>query len=278
MSIEAINSINTNLAASSTARILVESGLGLQKSLLRASSGLRLNSPEVDPAALAQFMQFDAQISRLGAVDVNVNNAVSFSQTQDGFLQGAEAALNRMGELSIAAQDPTKNPQDLAAIQQEFSQLQDFVGDVAGKDFNGVPLFSGNDVSVVSDSQGGTTTLNGIDVAASGADGGLGGVMSGVSLSTPSAAATASAAINDALQNLASMRATVGANLQNLNVTGEGNSILKENLAAASSRIADSDMAGESTQLARFKLLVQSATNNLSRANALPNSTLKLLA
>lgn len=278
MPIEAINSINTNLAASSTARILVESGLGLQKSLLRAASGLRLNSPEVDPAALAQFMQFDAQISRLGAVDVNVNNAVSFSQTQDGFLQGAEAALNRMGELSIAAQDPTKNPQDLAAIQQEFSQLQDFVGDVAGKDFNGVPLFSETDVSVTSDSQGGTTTLNAIDVAASGANGGLGGVMSGVSVSTPSAAATASAAINDAMQNLASMRATVGANLQNLNVTGEGNSILKENLAAASSRIADSDMATESTQLARFKLLVQSATNNLGRANALPNSTLKLLA
>jgi flagellin len=278
MAIEPINSINTNITASQAARMVTEATLGLQKSLLRASSGLRLTSPAIDPAALAQFAKFEAQIERLGAVEVNVSNAASFTQTQDGYLQGVQSALDRMGELSIQAQDPTKSASDLANIQEEFGQLQTFIDDVGSQQFNGVDLFSSTDLAITNDSDGATLSLDAIDLTASASAGGLADVTSGISVSTPTAAATASEKINTAVQNLASMRATVGANLQELAVTKESNSMLSQNLYTAASQIGYADLAAESTQLARLKLLLQAGNANLKQANGLPKSTLQLLA
>jgi flagellin-like hook-associated protein FlgL len=41
-------------------------------------------------------MNFNAQIGRTDAASNNVANALSFSQTQDGYLQQVSNALNRM--------------------------------------------------------------------------------------------------------------------------------------------------------------------------------------
>ena len=52
---------------------------------------------------------------------------------------------------------------------------------------------------------------------------------------------------------------------------------LGANLEAAASRITDVDVASESTQLARFNILVQSGTAMLSQANQSAQTALKLL-
>ncbi len=57
----------------------------------------------------------------------NVNNAISFNQTQDGYLQQVDNALNRMSELAIAAQDVTKIDSDRALYQQEFNTLANYI-------------------------------------------------------------------------------------------------------------------------------------------------------
>ncbi|MBM3839871.1 MAG: flagellin, partial [Verrucomicrobia bacterium] len=53
--------------------------------------------------------------------------------------------------------------------------------------------------------------------------------------------------------------------------------ILNENLSAANSRIKDVDVAEESTQFAKYNILVQSGTAMLAQANLLPQSALRLL-
>ena len=74
--------INTNPAAMNSSRLLTNSSSMLAKSLARLSSGSRIVSPEDDAAGLAQSIKFDAQINRNSAANSNVNNAISFSQTQ----------------------------------------------------------------------------------------------------------------------------------------------------------------------------------------------------
>src|SRR6266496_808772 len=101
--------INTNVSAQSSARLLSESSSMLSKSLARLSSGSKLVSPEDDVAGTAVSMRFDAQINRIDAATSNVNNAASYSQTQDGFLRKVAGALDRMSELSILSQDVTKS-------------------------------------------------------------------------------------------------------------------------------------------------------------------------
>jgi flagellin len=53
--------------------------------------------------------------------------------------------------------------------------------------------------------------------------------------------------------------------------------VLKDNLAAANSRIKDVDVADESTRFARYNILVQAGTAMLAQANAAPQSALRLL-
>ena len=115
--------INTNISAQSSTRLLADSSSMLAKSLARLSSGSRLVSPDDDAAGLAVSMRFDAQINRTTAAKTNVTNAISFSQTQDGFLKKVSKAFDRMSELSILAQDVTKGTADAALYQTEFSSL-----------------------------------------------------------------------------------------------------------------------------------------------------------
>jgi flagellin len=62
-----------------------------------------------------------------------------------------------------------------------------------------------------------------------------------------------------------------------LNFTSEQLAVLKENLQAATSRIKDVNVAEESTQYARYNILVQAGTAMLAQANAVPQSMLRLL-
>ena len=82
---------------------------------------------------------------------------------------------------------------------------------------------------------------------------------------------------SSAITQLASDRATIGAYQSRLNLTSEQLVVSKENLSAASSRIQDTDVAEESTQFARYNILVQSGTAMLAQANQLPQSVLRLL-
>ncbi len=70
---------------------------------------------------------------------------------------------------------------------------------------------------------------------------------------------------------------TIGAYQARMNFTSEQLTVSKENLSAASSRIQDVDVAEESTQYARYNILVQSGTAMLAQANAIPQSALRLL-
>ena len=83
--------------------------------------------------------------------------------------------------------------------------------------------------------------------------------------------------ITTAIQNVATMRATNGAEQSRLGFADELLTTNKANLEAANSRIIDVDVASESTQLARWNTLVQAGTSMLSQANGSAQTALKLL-
>lgn len=264
--------INTNISATSSARLLASSSAMLSKSLARLSSGSKIVSPEDDAAGSAVALRLDAQVNRVQAANNNISSAISFTQTQDGFMSKIGKALDRMSELAILAQDVTKSDSDRALYNSEFSQLAAYITNVATKDFNGVTLFSASALNVTIDSDGNTFAMTGVNLGASAYTG-----ATGSNVSTASAAATALTNVKTAIAQLATDRATVGANATRLNFTSEQLSVLKENLQAATSRIKDVNVAEESTQFARYNILVQAGTAMLAQANAVPQSMLRLL-
>ncbi|MDP7013696.1 MAG: flagellin [Verrucomicrobiota bacterium] len=272
--------INTNLAAMTGARLLDTSQRNLTNSLSRLSTGSRIVQPQDDAAGLAVSSRFTAQISRNSAAMNNLANAVSFSQTQDGFMQKVTTALDRLGELTVLAMDITKTDTDRSNYSVEFTQLQNYISDIGTKTFNGVSLFAGTGTDVTIDSDGNTFTMNSLDLNSTTATTGLARAFDTATsaIYTTTSASSALSNIQTAIQNLADMRASVGANIQRLTVTRSQVGLLNEKLSATNSRILDVDVAKETTELARFNILVRSGTTMLTQANLMPQAALQLIA
>jgi flagellin len=264
--------INTNLSAQSSANLLMQSSTQLSKSLARLSSGSKVTSPSDDSAGLAVSMNLEAQIGRNTAAQNNVGNAISFNQTQDGYLQQVANALGRMSELSIQSQDVTKSDSDRGLYQQEFNTLAKYVNNVATKEFNGVSLFDGGAMNVTIDSDANTFTMTGVDMT-----GTTFSTLSTDSIGTTAGAITALADVKAAISLLAADRANIGANMEALTDYSNQLSTLNNNLSAANSQIMDVDVAQESTRYAKYNILVQSGTAMLAQANSQPQIALKLL-
>jgi flagellin len=248
----------------------------LNNALAELSSGSKIVQASDDPAGLAESVGLTADLARDSAASTNVTNALSFSQTQDGFLQNVGNALNQMSQLAVEAQDVTKSSSNLSDYQSQFATLAAYVGTVANQTFNGVSLFSATALSVTTDGDGGSFTMSAVNMGA-GAYTAV-DVTGALNISTTGGAVTALAAVETAITQLSTDRATVGANETRLNFTAQQLSTLQNNLSAASSAITDVNVASESTQYAKYQILVQAGTSMLAQANANPQSVLKLLS
>jgi flagellin len=265
--------INTNYAATVASNNLAASNNMLQKSLNRLSSGSKIVNPSDDAGGLAVSMKLSAAAKRSGAASSNIGNATSFLQTQDGVLKTAGKVLDRMSELHTLYQDPTKNTDDKSNYDSEFKQLQKELASLASETFNGVALFGTADSTVkVSEDGGQTVTMTGRDLAGTSALGSLDDSTGAGSLGS-----TTIANITDAIKNVATFRANNGAEQSRLGFASEVLTTNKANLEAANSRILDVDVAEESTQLARWNILVQSGTAMLSQANQSAQTALRLI-
>ncbi len=265
--------INTNYAATVASNNLSASNSMLQKSLNRLSSGSKIVNPSDDAGGLAVSMKLSAAAKRSGAAASNIGNSVSFLQSQDGVLKVTGKVLDRMSELKTLYSDPTKNSDDLANYDSEFTALQSELSSLTGEKFNNVDLFGSSDLSVnVSEDGGQSVTIQGRDL--SGTASGVGALTSS---SVDSLADIDLSDITDAIQNTATFRAQNGAEQSRLGFASEVLTVNKANLEAANSRISDVDVAEESTQLARWNILVQSGTAMLAQANQSSQVALRLI-
>ena len=287
--------INTNIQAIAGARNLNHSQEMLGRSLTRLSSGSKIVNPSDDAAGLAVSEKLDAQGRRVKAATTNVQNAVSYVQTADGFMSGMTKILSRMSELGILTKDVTKNAGDIALYQQEFTALQDQLRATIGGTtaeiggtipvssplgaFNGITLFGPNAAGLtvtIGQAVGQNMTIAESNLRS--------GAMLAISQQDAAGAYTLTSTsvgaiqqITDAIQHVATQRATLGAAQSRLELAATTLQVEYENLSSAISRIRDVDVAEESTQLAKYNILVQSGTAMLAQANQTPNSVLKLL-
>jgi flagellin len=272
--------INTNYSATVAANNLSTANTMLQKSLNRLSSGKKIVSPADDAGGLAVSMKLAAASKRQGAVNNNLGNVTSYLQTQDGALKVAGEVLDRMSELKTLYADPTKNANDQANYDSEFVALQGQLNSLSNEQFNGVNLFGsagGAGLTVAATEDGSTSTaitLNNRSLTSTTA--GVGAVVAS-GISSLGSTGLSLSTITSAIQNVASLRATNGADQSRVGFASELLTTNKANLEAATSRILDVDVAQESTQLARWNTLVQAGTAMLSQANGSAQTALRLL-
>jgi len=268
--------INTNYAATVAANNLASSNSMLQKSLNRLSSGSKIVSPADDAGGLAVSMKLSAAARRQGAVASNIGNAISLLQSQDGAMKVTGKVLERISELKVLYTDVTKSSSDKGNYDSEFTALTAQLRANSSETFNGVALFGSSAIGSVVVSEDGTNTVpiaaRDINSSSSGV-----GVISATGVVSLGDTTLSLVAISAAIQNVATMRAVNGSEQSRLGFASELVTVNKANLESANSRILDVDVAAESTQLARWNVLVQAGTSMLAQANQSSQSALKLL-
>jgi flagellin len=267
--------INSNYAAQVAANNLAYSNTQLQDSLNKLSSGSKIVNPSDDAGGLAVSMKLTATEDRDMELSNNVSDATSLLQTQDGALQVAGSILNRVSELETLYQDPTKNSSDKSNYDSEFTQLQAELTSLGSETFNGVSLFGSASISV--DVTDDLSTASAVTVNSANLSNSTSGVGALTATNISSLSQLTISDITDAIQNVATMRATNGAEQSRLSFAGTLLTTNQTNLQSAVSAISDVDVAQETTNLAKWNVLVQSGTAMLTQANQSANTALKLI-
>ena len=307
--------INTNPSAAVATMHLSKNNAALKKSLNRLSSGTRIVQPVDDAGGLAVSMKLESSILRLAGAQKNIQNAQSFLEVQDGILSSAGKILNRMVELKGLSEDVMKNDSDKDNYNREFQDLQMQIYDLAQIQFNGVSLFAVRDSdsaigdTVIIGDLGSDNTLS-VFASANGASGptvsvnkaallsaltiDAGDLATGQAYQTKDTGDVRSFAAVDisevidltdvsvgvftqAIQNIATLRADNGGSMSRLRFASDDVALQKTNMIAANGRIKDVDIATESTNLAKYQVLVQASASMLAQANTNTDIALMLL-
>jgi len=101
--------------------------------------------------------------------------------------------------------------------------------------------------------------------------------VSSLSILDSASAQQAIQALDGAMQQVDSQRASLGAVQNRFDSTVSNLNSISENSTAARSRVQDADFAAETAELTKQQTLQQASTAILSQANQLPSSVLKLL-
>ena len=138
-------SVITNTASLNAQRNLTKSGAGLEQSMQRLSSGMRINSAKDDAAGMQIANRMTSQVNGLGVAQRNANDGISMAQTAEGAMQASTDILQRMRELSLQSANGSNAQGDRDALQKEVTALQTELTRIAETtQFGGTNLLDGS--------------------------------------------------------------------------------------------------------------------------------------
>ncbi len=286
--------INTNVGATITQNALSKNDRLMGQAMERLSTGKRINSASDDAAGLAISSRMTAQIKGLDQAARNANDAIAMIQTADGASIEVANMLQRMRELAIQSITETNTATDRDNLGVEFIALQAEIARIssttqwngenildgsAGTDTDGVVVYqvganSGQTISI----DLGDWATDGTGVYSNGGStNDISSESTGISLSTSTAAASALAKIDTAINGINTQRATYGAVMNRLEYVVDNLANVSQNAEASRSRVEDANYAQETTELARTQIIQQAGTAMLAQANQSAQAVLQLL-
>ena len=272
--------INTNTAALNTQFHLRNSNRDIGRSMERLASGSKVNRSSDDAAGLAVSEKIRADIRGLKQVDRNAQDGISLTQVAEGSLSQISGMLIRLRELGVQAASDTINDENRKLLGREYTQVLEEIDRIANStEFNGTKLLNGSGKSM--DFQIDTRNQPSVDRITfdpSAAD--MGTISLGIndsSVDDKQSAQVSLDMIDQAMSSVSDVRATLGSIQSRLNTTTENIHNNLESLSVANSRIKDTDIAEESSVLAKNNMMLQAGTSILAQANQQPGQALSLL-
>src|SRR5271157_1646012 len=279
MALSILNNI-TSLAAQNQ---LSMTGASLKTTLLRLSSGSRINSGADDAAGLAIADGLNANVTALTQSARNATDGVGLLQVADGAMSQVTALLNRAVTLATEASTGTVSDSQRTAIDAEFTAIKSEIDRIGSNTtYNGSAVFGGGN-PVVYLSDGTTTGSSPITMTIgtlSSASVGFTGMpvdLTADDLTTAAKAQTALADITTAISNVAADRGNLGAVTNRLQSASNVINNQVQNMSNAEDGIRAADIGQEVANLSKYNILQQTGITALQQSNQIQQSVLKLL-
>ncbi|UOF00029.1 flagellin N-terminal helical domain-containing protein [Bdellovibrio reynosensis] len=272
--------IGTNVAALNAQKNLYMTNINANKSMARLASGMRINQAADDAAGLAISENLKGQIRGIRQANRNANDGISLVQVAEGSLNEVSNMLIRLRELGVQASSDTIGETERKFLDVEYQQLKSEIQRVTeSTQFNGYELLNGTggniDIQVGVNNDPFRDRISFNSGAANSSIEALG--LTAESVGTKESAQLSLNTIDSAMTSINAIRANFGA-LQNRLVSTSNNLLIAdENLSAANSRIRDTDVAAETSEMTRNNILLQAGVSVLGQANQGQQLALKLL-
>lgn len=278
--------INFNQSAAFASRIANINDMNVQNTMNALASGKRINSAKDDASGLAVSTKMKSMIKGLNQASRNIADGSSMLNVASGYLQETTDILQRIRELAVQSSNGIYSDEQRSMIQIEVSQLVSEIDRIASSaTFNGLQLFTGKfatgneAITLHIGSQTDQQISFNLEAATAEAFGlkNVQGSGESLSISSPDEANMAIATVDEALLRVSKSQALIGANQNRMEVAKKGIDIAAENMAAANSRIEDTDMAEKIVELSKNQILSQSSLAMMAQSNSKNQNVLALL-
>jgi flagellin len=251
---------------------------GLQTTLARLSSGLRINSSADDAAGLAVANRFRMDNAGLQNGIRSANDAISRLQIEDGAMSNISSLLDRALTLaSQAASDTflgsrTTLDAEFSSVLSEITRTATAAGLQTGSaNLSTRSVFVGN--SQISTA----ASVSYVSFAVTTAVDAQGLSLNTQNITDQANANTAMTALQTAIGTLGSAQGRVGAAMNRMQFAISQAQTMSVSVAASESRIRDANVAQEAASMTKFNILSQSGLAALAQANQGSQSVLSLL-
>lgn len=270
-------SVATNTSAATAHRYLKANDAEASRSLAKLSSGSRIVRASDDAASLAVGTKLKADVNALRQAQVNASHGSSVLQVADGALQQVSDILIRMKALATQAVTGSISDTERGYLNSEFTELATQLTAISTQTkFNGDALLDGSfsaDFAVGTDA---TADVINVAITQSMSATGLG--LNASAVGTIANAQTAGTAIDTAIGNVLSARATLGAQMSRFDFVSANLATSVENIDAARSTLMDVDVAAEMANYSSKQVVMQASVAMLAQANQMPQNLLRLLS
>ncbi len=262
--------------SNSIGRYLNQTDNRLESIFERLASGKKINSAKDNAAGLAIVERFAAQILGSNQAYQNVNDGISLAQTSDGYSSQINDLMQRGRELAVQSANGSLSDTDRAALQTEFSMVQDEVKRISNSaEFNGQKLLNQNAELQfqVDANQGDQVTVKTADLLTKLTDSGF----FSADIASQSGAGAAFKPLDSSMAQVNNYRAELGGTMNRFESIGRNLLNKEQNLAASKSRIQDTDYAKTVSERNKELLLKDAATALNAQANFSSRQILGLL-
>jgi flagellin len=270
--------VTTNMASIAAQRSLSQQAKKQEHASQALASGTRIVHAADDAAGLAIAEGMKSELRATQMARSNAFNAISTLQVGEGGLSEMTNLITRLRELGVQSASDTLGDKERVYLQQEARSIGEEIDriskttkfgdkqllDGSNNEFDFHVGTNANKENIITYKMEGNVTPSELN-------------LDSIDITTKSGARELLGNTDQAIEKVSKLRASFGAMQSRLESTVNGLDVKNENISAARSRIADADVAKESSDLASATMLQNASISVLAQANQQPYAAMKLI-